>query len=134
VHYDEQSLQELRAVTDNNGRLAAMPFGAVATRLNALAVVRRRLTDLAPLLELDAAPPRGGFLLHELRASRERVPPGAFTGLFRALVDAARRHNSGSIPSVTVNRGTVPAAQRRRHNTVFCQIFRQVGRRPVGPP
>ncbi len=134
---------ELRTLSDaivaaSGGPLAGIPVGAAAARVRLLAFAGRALRETLPLVDLGraaaAAHAEDGSLAAELRAGRSRLPPTALGTALLATVEEARRvGRGGSVPSVRVNRGTVPAEERRADRTVFMQIYKQValGRGPA---
>ena len=124
--YDEAALGELRETLDKvGGRPPALPLEAVAARLNLHALLNQMLAGVMPLVNLDSGT-QPDHLPGELDRGKSRIIVTTFTSRFQSAVKLAQSHNTGSYPSVTANRGTVPAEQRKREKTVFYQIFKQV--------
>ena len=123
--YDETTMAELRPYVEKiGGKLESISLGSVAARLNVHAVLKRLLMRAMPLINLDSDKNQS-FLSKELEQSQGRIPVSTFENIFDLAVKNAQSRNTGNYPSVSANRGTVPAEQRKKEKTVFYQIFQQ---------
>jgi hypothetical protein len=97
----------------------------VAARLNVHAVLKKMLLRVMPLINLDSDQNQS-YLFEELQKSQSRISVNTFANIFESAVKIAQGRNTGNYPSVSANRGSVPAEQRKKEKTVFYQIFQQV--------
>jgi hypothetical protein len=59
-----------------------------------------------------------------------RLIKRAISDLFTAELSKVKSERSGEFPSFEANRGILPADQRKRRDTVFCQAFATIGNQP----
>jgi hypothetical protein len=117
---------ELRNAIDKIGeRLETKSTGSVAARLNLHAVLKKMLSRVMPLINMDADN-ASNYLFEELQQAQSRISVSTFANIFQSAVQIAQRRNTGNYPTVQANRGIVPAEQRKREKTVFFQIYQQV--------
>ncbi len=119
-------MDELRPCIEKiGGKLESFSLGSVAARLNLHAVLKKMLLRAMPLINLDSDKNQN-HLFEELQKSQCRISVSTFANIFESAVQIAQGRNTGNFPSVSANRGTVPAEQRKKEKTVFYQIFQQV--------
>lgn len=124
--YDEATMVELRPSLEKiGGKLESLSPGSVAARLNVHAVLKKMLLRAMSLINLDTEK-NENYLFEELQKSQSRISVSTFASIFESAVQIAQGRNTGNFPTVSANRGTVPAEQRKKDKTVFYQIFKQV--------
>jgi hypothetical protein len=126
IFYDEAAMTELRpSIEKIGGKLDSLPLGHVAARLNVHAVLKRKFLQSLSLFNLDSEK-NTTHLFEEFQKSQSRIPASTFENIFDSAVKSAQGRNTGNYPTVSANRGIVPAEQRKKEKTVFYQIFQQV--------
>jgi hypothetical protein len=119
-------MAELRpSIEKIGGKLESLSHGSVAARLNVHAVLKKMLMQAMSLINFDSDNNQN-YLFEELQKNQSRISVSTFAKIFDSAVKIVQGRNTGILPSVSANRGIVPAEQRKKEKTVFYQIFQQV--------
>jgi len=117
------------------GVLVDVSRAALTARLGILAALSTVLCKCVPYLNFNEYS-RQGSTAHVLLSSTcgRVLIRSAMLESFKSGINAINTSATGEFPSFSVNRGILPADQRKRLDTVFCQTMQKIGANPVEYP